>query len=78
MMHRKVGCSSCVFEVLRKLSDELETPSYPRVAEVQVMYGLGLNALRAGISSVSAESPGAAPPASDTIADDKEYSEDEE
>jgi hypothetical protein len=35
----KVGCSGCVFEVLRKLSDELGPPSCPRVAEVQMRYG---------------------------------------
>jgi hypothetical protein len=46
------GCSGCVFEVLRKLSDELVTPSCPRV--VQVRYGLGLNALRADISRSAA------------------------
>ena len=32
----KVGCSGCVFEVLCKLSDELVTPSCPRVAELSV------------------------------------------
>jgi hypothetical protein len=45
-----VACSGCVFEVLRKLSDEFITSSCPRVAEVKLMYGLGVNALRAGIS----------------------------
>jgi hypothetical protein len=40
----KVGYSGCVFEVLRKLSDELVTPKCPRVValEVQVRYDLGL------------------------------------
>jgi hypothetical protein len=38
----------------RKLSDELVTPLCPRVAEVQVRYGFGLNALRAGISRSAA------------------------
>jgi hypothetical protein len=46
----KVDCSGCAFEVLRKLSGELVTLSCRRVAEVPVMYGLGLNAVRAGIS----------------------------
>ena len=46
----EIGCSGRVFGVLRKPSDELVTPSCPRVAEVQVRYGLGFNALRAGIS----------------------------
>jgi hypothetical protein len=46
----KVGCSGCVFEVLRELSDELVTPSCSRVVEVKVRYGLGLTALPAGIS----------------------------
>jgi hypothetical protein len=50
----KVGCSGCVFEVLRKLSVESVAPSCPRVAEVQVSYGLGLNAFRAGISRSAA------------------------
>jgi hypothetical protein len=50
----KVGCSGCVFEVLRKLSDELGPPSCSRVAEVQMRYGFSLNALRAGISHSAA------------------------
>jgi hypothetical protein len=50
----KVGCSGCVFGVLRKLGDELVTLSCPRVAEVQVRYGLRLNALQAGISRSAA------------------------
>jgi hypothetical protein len=32
----KVGCSGCVFEVFRKLSQELVPPVCPRVAEVQM------------------------------------------
>jgi hypothetical protein len=50
----KVGCSGFIFEVLRKLSDELVTPSCSRVAEVQVGYSSGFNALRAGISRSAA------------------------
>jgi hypothetical protein len=34
----KVGCSGCVFEVFRKLVDELVTPICSRVAEVQITY----------------------------------------
>jgi hypothetical protein len=50
----KVGCSGCVFEVFRKLIDELVKPICSRVAEVQMRYGFGLNALRAGISRSAA------------------------
>jgi hypothetical protein len=47
---RNLGCSGSVFEVPRKLSDELVTPSCPRVAEIQVRCGLGLNVFRADIN----------------------------
>jgi hypothetical protein len=49
----KVGCSGCVFELVRKLSDELVTPTCPRVAEVQVGYSLGRNAFQTGISCIA-------------------------
>jgi hypothetical protein len=45
----KVGYSGCVFEVLCRMSDELVEPSCPRVAEVQMRYGLELSACRKDI-----------------------------
>jgi hypothetical protein len=47
----RVGCGSCVFEVFRKLLDELVAPECSRMAEVQVSRCFELDALRAGIRS---------------------------
>ncbi len=50
----EVGCSGCVDKVLLKLRDELVAPNCTGVVEVQVRYGLGLNAPLADISRSAA------------------------
>jgi hypothetical protein len=47
----KIGCSGCVFEVFRRLIDELVAPICSRVAEVQVARCFELNAFRAAVAA---------------------------